>query len=49
MSPVLIPKVDETLARFSGEELRRLAADAIGSESAAEVADRAAALLRGAV
>jgi len=50
MSPVLIPKVDETLARFSGEELRVFAADAIRSESAAEVADRAASLLhRGAV
>ena len=37
MSPVLIPKVDETLARFSSEELAGLAADALACETADEV------------
>jgi phosphocarrier protein FPr len=37
MSPVLIPRVDETLARFRSEELAGLAADALACESAEEV------------
>jgi len=45
MSPVLIPKIDETLARFSVEELRSFAAAAVASESAAQVADLSAAWL----
>jgi phosphoenolpyruvate-protein phosphotransferase (PTS system enzyme I) len=45
MSPVLIPKIDETLARFSSEELRAFAASAIAAESAAQVADLSAAWL----
>jgi phosphotransferase system enzyme I (PtsI) len=45
MSPVLIPKIDETLARFSSRELRAFAASAIAAESAAQVADLSAAWL----
>lgn len=45
MSPVLIPKIDETLARFSSEELRAFAGSAIAAESAAQVADLSAAWL----
>lgn len=37
MSPVLIPKVDEMLARFSSEELAGLASDALSCETADEV------------
>ncbi|HKB72541.1 MAG TPA: phosphoenolpyruvate--protein phosphotransferase [Thermoanaerobaculia bacterium] len=37
MSPVLIPKVDETLARFSSAELSKLAADALACVSADQV------------
>jgi phosphocarrier protein FPr len=39
MSPVLIPRVDETLARFETEELAGLAADALACETADEVRD----------
>ena len=45
MSPVLIPKIDETLARFSAEELRAFAGSALAAESAAQVADLSAAWL----
>jgi phosphocarrier protein FPr len=37
MSPVLIPKVDETLARFAAGELAGLAADALACRTADEV------------
>jgi len=46
MSPVLIPKIDETLARSSSEDLRVFAASAIAAESAAEVAELSAEWLR---
>jgi phosphoenolpyruvate-protein kinase (PTS system EI component) len=37
MSPVLIPRVDEALARFSSEDLARLAADALACVTADQV------------
>jgi phosphoenolpyruvate-protein kinase (PTS system EI component) len=37
MSPVLIPKVDETLARFAAGELAGLAVDALACRTADEV------------
>jgi phosphotransferase system enzyme I (PtsI) len=39
MSPVLIPRVDETLARFASGELAALAADALACGTADEVRD----------